>query len=147
QYARGIWQFVSSAAHFVNNASFSLALVLRNCWLGVPEVFGGGPVVSSKPLLLLTDPAHFEVTYTINPWMQPHAWARNPVGHVAAARCSLGSLASVLVAAGARLEIRPGVAGLPDMVFPANAAIVLDRRALLARFRYAERQGEEQHFQ
>ena len=28
-------------------------------------------------------------------------------------------------AAGAGLEIMPGVAGLPDMVFPANAAIVL----------------------
>jgi N-dimethylarginine dimethylaminohydrolase len=103
--------------------------------------------VSSKPLLLLTDPAHFEVTYTINPWMQPHAWAQNPVDHVAAARRSFESLASTLTAAGARLEIMPGVAGLPDMVFPANAAIVLDRLALLARFRHPERRGEEQHFQ
>jgi N-dimethylarginine dimethylaminohydrolase len=33
------------------------------------------------------------------------------------------------------------------MVFPANAAIVLDRRALLARFQHPERRGEEQHFQ
>jgi hypothetical protein len=74
--------------------------------------------VSSKPLLLLTDPAHFEVTYTINPWMQPRAWAQNPVGHVAAARRSFKSLASALIAAGAGLEIMPGVAGLPDMVSP-----------------------------
>ena len=103
--------------------------------------------MSSKPLLLLTDPAHFEVTYTINPWMQPRAWAQNPVGHVAAARRSFKSLASALIAAGVGLEIMPGVAGLPDMVFPANAAIVLDRRALLARFRHAERRGEERHFQ
>jgi arginine dihydrolase len=102
--------------------------------------------VSSKPLLLLTDPAHFEVTYAINPWMRPHAWAQNPPGHVAAARHSFGSLASALTAAGARLEIMPGVAGLPDMVFPANAAIVLDRLALLARFHHAERRGEERHF-
>jgi N-dimethylarginine dimethylaminohydrolase len=98
-------------------------------------------------LLLLTDPAHFEVTYTINPWMRPHTWAQNPLGHIAAARRSFESLASALIAAGARLEIMPGVAGQPDMVFPANAAIVLDGRALLARFRHAERQGEEQHFQ
>jgi N-dimethylarginine dimethylaminohydrolase len=41
----------------------------------------------------------------------------------------------------------PGVADLPDMVFPANAAVVLDRRALVARFRHPERQREEQHFQ
>jgi N-dimethylarginine dimethylaminohydrolase len=103
--------------------------------------------VSSKALLLLTDPAHFGVTYTINPWMQPRAWAQDPVGHLAAARRSFQSLASALTAAGARLEVMPGVAGLPDMVFPANAAVVLDRLGLLARFRHPERRGEEQHFQ
>ena len=101
----------------------------------------------SKPLLLLTDPTHFEVSYTINPWMRPYTWAENPVGHLAAARHSFQSLAAALTAAGARLEIMPGVAGLPDMVFPANAAIVLDRLALLSRFRHPERQGEEPHFQ
>jgi arginine dihydrolase len=103
--------------------------------------------VPSKPLLLLTDPTHFEVSYTINPWMRPYAWAENPVGHLAAARRSFQSFVAALTAAGARLEIMPGVAGLPDMVFPANAAVVLDRLALLARFRHPERQGEEQHFQ
>jgi len=103
--------------------------------------------VSSKPLLLLTDPAHFEVTYTINPWMEPCAWAENSVGHRAAARRSFQSFAATLIAAGARLEIMPSIAGLPDMVFPANAAVVLDRLALLARFRHPERRGEEKHFQ
>jgi len=103
--------------------------------------------VPSKHLLLLTDPANFEVTYTINPWMEPYAWAENPVGHRTAARRSFQSLAATLTAAGARLEIMPGVAGLPDMVFPANAAVVLDRLALLGRFRHPERRGEEKHFQ
>ena len=101
----------------------------------------------SKPLLLLTDPAHFEVTYTINPWMQPRAWAEDPLGHLAAARRRFQSFAATLTAAGARLEIMLGVAGLPDMVFPANAAVVLDRLALLARFRHPERRGEERYFQ
>jgi N-dimethylarginine dimethylaminohydrolase len=101
----------------------------------------------SKPLLLLTDPSHFEVTYTINPWMQPCAWAEDPVGHPAAARRRFQTFAATLTAAGARLEIMPGVAGLPDMVFPANAAVVLDRLALLARFRHPERRGEEKYFQ
>jgi N-dimethylarginine dimethylaminohydrolase len=103
--------------------------------------------VPSKPLLLLTDPAHFEVSYRINPWMQPCAWAEDPAGHFAAAGRSFQALATALTAAGARLEVMPGVADLPDMVFPANAAIVLDRCALLARFRHPERQREEQHFQ
>ncbi len=100
----------------------------------------------SQPLLLLTDPAHFEVSYAINPWMQPGAWAADPSGHKNAARRSFKALAKTLAEAGARLEIMPGVAGLPDMVFPANAALVLDRRAIVARFRYPERQGEERHF-
>jgi len=103
--------------------------------------------VPSKALLLLTDPTHFEVIYTINPWMEPCAWAENPVGHRAAARRSFQSFVATLIGAGARLEIMPGGAGLPDMVFPANAAIVLDRLALLGRFRYSERRGEEKHFQ
>jgi len=102
--------------------------------------------VPSTPLMLLTDPAHFEVSYTINPWMAPAAWAADPAGHRAAARRSFRALAAALRAAGARLEIMPGIAGLPDMVFPANAAVVLDGAALVARFRHRERQGEEQHF-
>jgi N-dimethylarginine dimethylaminohydrolase len=102
--------------------------------------------VPSIPLFLLTDPAHFEVTYTINPWMRPRAWAEDPVGHLAAARRSFQSLVAALTAARVRVEIMPGVAGLPDMAFPANAAIVLDRRALLARFRYPQRRGEQRHF-
>jgi arginine dihydrolase len=111
-----------------------------------PDIFWGKAAVPSKPLLLLTDPAHFEVTYTINPWMQPCAWAEDPVGHMAAARRSFQSFAAALTGAGVELEIMPGVAGLPDMVFPANAAVVLDRLALLARFRHTERRGEERYF-
>jgi N-dimethylarginine dimethylaminohydrolase len=36
--------------------------------------------------------------------------------------------------------------GLPDLVFTANAAVVLDGKALLAHFRHPERQREEPHF-
>jgi N-dimethylarginine dimethylaminohydrolase len=103
-------------------------------------------MISSQPLLLLTDPTHFDVSYSINPWMQPGAWAADPDKYRNAARQSFEALARALAAAGARLEIMPGIAGLPDMVFPANAALVLDRRVLVARFRYPERQGEERYF-
>ncbi|MCX8114848.1 MAG: arginine deiminase-related protein, partial [Burkholderiaceae bacterium] len=46
---------------------------------------------------------------------------------------------------GARVDVQPPQPGLPDMVFTANAALVLDRKALLARFLCAERRGEEAH--
>jgi len=98
------------------------------------------------PTLLLVDPAHFDVSYAINPWMQPGAWARDPEGMRQAARQAFDDLCRALEAAGCKLEIAPGQPGLPDMVFPANAAVVLDGRALLARFRHPQRQGEEAHF-
>ncbi len=96
-----------------------------------------------SPSIMLVDPAHFNVSYVINPWMKPGDWAADPAGHAAQARASFDALRRALEAAGAMLEIVPGVPGQPDMVFPANAAIVLDRRAIAARFACAERRGEE----
>ena len=96
-----------------------------------------------RPHLLVTDPAHFEVSYAINPWMRPGAWSENPAAHQAAARASFEALVSAFEGAGARVEALAGARGLPDMVFPANAAVVLDGKAMMARFRCPERQGEE----
>ncbi len=93
--------------------------------------------------LMLVDPAHFNVSYVINPWMKPGDWAADPAGHLADARASFNVLCRALTSAGATLQVVPGVPGQPDMVFPANAAVVLDRRAIVARFACAERQGEE----
>ena len=100
-----------------------------------------------SPAFLLADPAHFEVTYTINPWMQPGAWGADPAGSRRAARIAFSNLVAALKGAGAEVEIMPGVPGAPDLVFPANAGVVLDGRATLARFRHPERQVEEPHFQ
>lgn len=38
------------------------------------------------------------------------------------------------------------VAGLPDMVFTANGFFSIDNKAIVARYRYKERQGETKHF-
>ena len=95
------------------------------------------------PTFLMTDPGHFDVSYTINPWMSPAAWTP---AHARAARAGSAALSWALQAAGARVEMVPAVPGLPDLVFPANAAVVLDGTALLARFRHPERQGEEAPF-
>ena len=56
------------------------------------------------------------------------------------------ALKAALEATGARVEILPAEADLPDLVFTANAAVVLDGKALLARFRHPERRGEEVPF-
>lgn len=93
--------------------------------------------------VLMSSPEHYEVCYTINPWMKPEEWNLNRKDARVRAREQWAALARLLAESGLAVEVLPGVAGLPDMVFPANAAIVLDNRALLARFRYPERQGEE----
>lgn len=100
----------------------------------------------AAPAFLMVDPAHFDVAYAINPWMAPGTWARDADAHRRAATCAWHTLSGALAAAGAQVVTAPGAPGLPDMVFPANAAVVLDRRALLARFRHPERRGEEPHF-
>lgn len=96
--------------------------------------------------ILLVDPAHFDVHYAINPWMSPTAWAAGADALKQAARAGFESLKQTLVRIGCRVTVLEGAPGLPDMVFPANAAIVLDGRALMARFRHPERQGEEARF-
>ena len=99
-----------------------------------------------KPLLMMTDAGHYEVSYVINPWMAPDAWSNDRAGHLHEAMTAAATLKAALEKAGAEVMMIDGVAGLPDLVFPANAAIVLDRRVLVARFSCAERQGEEAVF-
>jgi N-dimethylarginine dimethylaminohydrolase len=99
--------------------------------------------MTSPPVFLMTDSRHFKVAYQINPWMRPDAWG---TGSSAAAARAHAALRAAIESAGGQVEIVGAVEGLPDLVFPANGAIVLNGRALLARFRHRERQGEEAVF-
>jgi len=100
----------------------------------------------TRPQFLMTDPAAYEVRYEINPWMRPDAWSQDPQGGLRRAKAASVALREALEAEGAHVAMIPPAAGLPDLVFPANAAVVLDGKALLARFRHPERQGEEAPF-
>jgi N-dimethylarginine dimethylaminohydrolase len=100
----------------------------------------------STARFLMCRPEHFAVSYTINPWMDPKHWARDAGAHAAAER-EWAALHRKLLKLGATVELVPPAAGLPDLVFTANAAVVLDGKALLARFRHPQRQREEGHFE
>jgi N-dimethylarginine dimethylaminohydrolase len=97
-------------------------------------------------LFLMTDPGCFEVCYQINPWMKPGDWDADAEACKAAAQYASVKLKAAIEAAGAEVEMVGAARGLPDLVFPANAAVVLDGKVLLARFRHPERQGEEAVF-
>jgi N-dimethylarginine dimethylaminohydrolase len=82
-------------------------------------------------------PTHFRVEYSINPWMDP----TKPVDtDLAVAQWE--QLREVYLRLGHRVETIDAREDLPDMVFAANGATVLDGRALVARFRYPQRTGE-----
>jgi N-dimethylarginine dimethylaminohydrolase len=102
--------------------------------------------MTDRPLFLMTDPGCFDVCYQINPWMRPDAWRTDPAACLANAKAASGELKQALEGLGAEVETIGAVQGLPDLVFPANGAIVLDGKALMARFRHPERQGEEAIF-
>jgi N-dimethylarginine dimethylaminohydrolase len=86
---------------------------------------------------LMCEPRFFEVTYSINPWMD----VRKPVdADIAVAQWE--RLRDLYVELGHQVSLIEPVDGLPDMVFTANGATVLDGRVLLANFRYEQRRAE-----
>jgi len=82
-------------------------------------------------------PEHFDVTYAINPWMDP----TRPVDR-ALALAQWDGLRAAYQALGHQVEVLPALAGLPDMVFAANGALVVGGRALGARFAFPQRADE-----
>jgi N-dimethylarginine dimethylaminohydrolase len=102
--------------------------------------------MTTQPAYLMTEATAFDVAYTINPWMKPEVWSADPAAHRRAALEGSAALRIALEDSGAIVHVVPAVSRQPDLVFPANAGIVLDSRALVARFRFPERQGEERHF-
>ncbi|MFF4869286.1 dimethylargininase [Streptomyces sp. SID5770] len=86
---------------------------------------------------LMCPPAHFTVTYSINPWMDP----TKPVDpRLALAQWE--DLRDRYRALGHTVEVLEPDPALPDMVFAANGATVVGGRALGARFAYPERAAE-----
>ncbi|WP_374214609.1 dimethylargininase [Streptomyces sp. SKN60] len=86
---------------------------------------------------LMCPPTHFEVTYSINPWMDP----TKPVD-LRLALAQWEDLRDRYRALGHTVELLDPVPGLPDMVYAANGATVVDGRVLGARFAHPERSGE-----
>jgi N-dimethylarginine dimethylaminohydrolase len=97
------------------------------------------PVRRPRPRrYLMCPPEFFDVVYAINPWMRPQV----PVDRARALRQWQG-LVATLRSLGHEVEVIDAVSGLPDMVFAANSALVLDGTVLASRFRHRQRRREE----
>jgi N-dimethylarginine dimethylaminohydrolase len=98
------------------------------------------------PTLVACRPTWFDVHYKINPWMRPLEWEKKSRSLLEEATIGWQKMHRVFKELGFTVLLVEPQQGLPDIVFTANAAVVLDGRVLLARFRFQERQGEEPHF-
>jgi lysine-ketoglutarate reductase/saccharopine dehydrogenase-like protein (TIGR00300 family) len=97
--------------------------------------------MKSNSRFLMCPPDYYEVDYVINPWMEGNI---NKASHETAAS-QWQALSSLLEKHAAVERIAPQP-GLPDMVFTANAGVIVDKKVVLSSFLHPERQGEEPHF-
>jgi N-dimethylarginine dimethylaminohydrolase len=85
----------------------------------------------------MTAPTFFTVEYAINPWMD----TTTPVD-TGRALAQWERLRDTYLRLGHTVDLVEPIAGLPDMVFAANGGLVVNGRAIVARFAYPERDGE-----
>lgn len=99
------------------------------------------PPATRRGAILMCAPDFFGVDYIINPWME------NQVGRATLPRAQAqwehlrGNLA-----AHSDIAFVAPTPGLPDMVFTANAGLVVGDKAVVSRFRARERRPEERLF-
>ena len=91
---------------------------------------------------LMCEPKFYEVCYVINPWMEGNLGKVNK--HLAQQQWQ--NLYGIVSGMASVSLIEP-VAGLPDMVFTANAGLIHKNDVIVSSFRHAERQPEAQHFE
>jgi ornithine--oxo-acid transaminase len=85
-------------------------------------------------------PAHFDVSYAINPWMDLSVRVDRE-----RAQRQWDALVATLRAAGAEIELLAPLPALPDLVFTANLGLVDGATFIPARMRHPERQPEAAH--
>jgi len=91
---------------------------------------------------LMCEPKFFDVCYVINPWMEGNQGKVNK----ALARQQWQNLHDI-VAKRASVSLVEPMAGLPDMVFTANAGLAHSKEVIVSSFLHAERQPEAKYFE
>ncbi|WP_163275242.1 dimethylargininase [Cellulomonas iranensis] len=91
---------------------------------------------------LMCEPTHYTVSYRINPWMDPQR-----VTDTDLAVRQWRTLRDTYLELGHTVETIDPIPGLPDMVYAANGATVVDGVVYSARFRYPERAAEGPAYQ
>ncbi|MEO1432394.1 MAG: TIGR00300 family protein [Cyanobacteria bacterium J06632_19] len=98
-------------------------------------------MTTSEIRFLMCAPEHYDVDYVINPWMEGNIHKSSQERAVQ----QWQKLHHVLKEHAIVDLVKPHK-GVPDMVFTANAGLVLGNNVVLSRFLHKERQGEEPYF-
>ncbi|MBO9553147.1 dimethylargininase [Cellulomonas sp.] len=91
---------------------------------------------------LMCEPVHYTVSYEINPWMDKTRFTDAEL-----AVRQWRTLRDTYLDLGHTVETIDPIPGLPDMVYAANGATMVDGIVYSARFRYAERAPEGPAYQ
>jgi len=89
----------------------------------------------------MCSPDHYDVDYVINPWMEGNI-------HKSSRDRAVEQWHGLfhLIKDRAQVDLVQPQKGVPDMVFTANAGLILGNNVVLSRFFHKERQGEEPYF-
>ncbi len=98
-------------------------------------------MTASAIRILMCPPDHYDVDYVINPWMEGNV-------HKSSRERAVSQWQGLhhILKEYAIVDLVQPQKGWPDMVFTANAGLVLGNQVVLSRFFHKERQGEEPHF-
>jgi len=90
---------------------------------------------------LMCPPDHYDVDYVINPWMEGNI-------HKSSRDRAVEQWQKLhhILKDHTLVDLVAPESGWPDMVFTANAGLVLGKTVVLSRFLHKERQGEEPYF-
>ena len=91
--------------------------------------------------ILMCEPRYYEIAYEINPWMNREKAASHTL-----AVSQWQSLKKLIENCGATVELVEPVPGWPDLVFTANAGLILANRVIVSHFMHPERQGERPYY-
>jgi lysine-ketoglutarate reductase/saccharopine dehydrogenase-like protein (TIGR00300 family) len=97
--------------------------------------------MTSEIRILMCAPDHYDVDYVINPWMEGNVHKSSRDRAVEQWQGLFQVLKDRAI-----VELVKPEKGVPDMVFTANAGLVLGKEVVLSRFFHKERQGEEPFF-
>lgn len=97
--------------------------------------------MSAAIRFLMCAPDHYDVDYVINPWMEGNI-------HKSSRDRAVEQWHGLfhLIKDRAQVDLVMPQKGVPDMVFTANAGLILGNNVVLSRFFHKERQGEEPYF-